>query len=154
MFMLPRFDRRLVQHPPHSAAADLFAQRRLGATHQVSKRLPAQGLFRLCDHLARHRLDQRLIQRGKKRACARVRLGLRWRNHRQPSDFAIAALAERTNPPPWPPRRFSCRAAREAATQAEIAARLGQPRFGAGQCPEPLARNRWGKYKERGLVLA
>ena len=65
MLMLPRFDRRLVQHPPHRAAADLFAQRRLGATHQVSKRLPAQGLFRFCDHLARHRLDQRLIQRGK-----------------------------------------------------------------------------------------
>ena len=94
MFMLPRLDRRLVQHPPHGAAADLFAQRRLGATHQISKRLPAQGLFRLRDDLARHRLDQRLIQRGKKRAWARVLVGLRWRNHRRPSDFAIAVLAE------------------------------------------------------------
>ncbi len=72
----------------------------------------------------------------------------------QPSDFASAVLAKRTNPPPWPPCRFSCRAARGAAMPAESVARLGPSRFGGGLCPEPLARNRPGKYKERGLVLA
>src|SRR5262249_53104882 len=118
------------------------------------ERLPAQRLFRLGDDFARHRLDQRLIQRGKKRACARGLVGLRWRNHRQPSDLATAGLAERTNPPLWPPCRFSDRAAREAARPAESAERLGPARFDGGLCPGPLARNHWGKYKERGLVLA
>src|SRR5208337_5344715 len=114
VFVLPGLDRRFVQHPPDRAAADLLTQRRSASPHQVGKRLATERFFRLRHHLTSHRLDQRLIQRGKKRPFGRGQDDLRRRNRRWPNDFANVALVERTDRPPRPPRRFPGTVAHEA----------------------------------------
>ena len=143
-----------MQHAPYRTAADLFAQGRPGSPHQVGQRLATQRQFRLRDHLTGHRLDQGLIQRGKKRPSGRAPDDLPWRNRRPPSDFASVVLAEPRGPPRRPLRRSSGKDGREAAERAESVARSGRPRFGGGRCRAPLAGTRRGKYKERDVVLA
>src|SRR5271157_6293840 len=102
----------------------------------------------------RELLDQRLIQRGKKRPFGRGQDDLRWRNRRWPSDFANVVLVERTVRPPRPLHRFPGRAAHEAAAQAESVGRTGPPQFGGTRCPWPLAGNPQGRYREQASVLA
>ena len=122
VLVLPGLDRRFVQHPPNRAAADLLTQRRSGSPHQVGQRLATERFFRLRHHLTSHRLDQRLIQRGKKRPFGRGQDDLRRRNRRWPNDFANVALVERTD---RPPRRFPGTVAHEEAAQAGSVGRFG-----------------------------
>ncbi len=154
VLVLPGLDRRLVQHPPHRAAADLLTRGLAGSPHQVGQRLATEWFFGLRDHFTSHRVDQRLVKRGKKRPFGRVPHNLRWRNRRRPSDFANVVPDERTDRPPQPPRRFPGRAAHEEAAQAESVGQFGPLLFGGTQCREPLARNRQGRYRERDSVLA
>ena len=154
VLVLPGLDRRFVQHSPDRAAADLLTQRRLGSPHQVGKRLAAERFFRLCHHFTSHRLDQRLIQRGKKRPFGHVQDDLRRRNRRWPSDFASVVLVERTDRPPRPPCRFPGTVAHEEAAQAGSVGRFGPLQFGGTRCRWPLAGNRQGRYRERASVLA
>ena len=154
VLVLPGLDRRLVQHPPHRAAADLLTQGLAGSPHQVGQRLATEWFFGLRDHFTSHRVDQRLVKRGKKRPFGRVPHNLRWRNRRRPSDFANVVPDQRTDRPPQPPRRFPGRAAHEEAVQAESVGQFGPLLFGGTQCREPLARNRQGRYRERDSVLA
>src|SRR5512135_3803935 len=94
--------------------------------------------FRLRHHLTSHRLDQRLIQRGKKRPFGHGQNDLRWRNRRWPSDFANVVLVERTVRPPRPLPRFPGRAAHEEAAQAGSVGRFGPLQFGGPRCRWPL----------------
>ena len=154
VLVLPGLDRRFVQHPPDRAAADLLTQRRSGSPHQVGQRLATERFFRLRHHLTSHRLDQRLIQRGKKRPFGRGQDDLRRRNRRWPNDFANVALVERTDRPPRPPRRFPGTVADEEAAQAGSVGRFGPLQFGGPRCRWPLAENHQGRYRERVSVQA
>ena len=154
VLVLPGLDRRFVQHPPDRAAADLLTQRRSASPHQVGKRLATERFLRLRHHLTGHRLDQRLIQRGKKRPFGRGQDDLRRRNRRWPNDFANVVLLERTDRPPRPPRRFPGTVAHEEAAQAESVGRFGPLQFGGPRCRWPLAENHQGRYRERVSVQA
>ena len=152
--MLPGLDGCFVQHPPDRAATDLLTEGRLGSRYQVGERLATEWQFGLRDDLTSHRLDQGLIQRGKKRPFGRVPHDLPLRNHRQPSDFASVGLAERTSLLGQLPFRSRERADREAEGRGESVGQFGQARFGGGSWREPLARTRRKKYKYGDLVLA
>ena len=154
MLILPRLDGRLVQHPPNGTAVDLFAQRLLRPSHQIAKRLPAQGFFGFGDDFTRHGMDQRLIQRGKKWACAHAPPDLQWKNPRWPNGIANAALAATKGQRYRQPLRFVGWAARAAATPDDNAERPAPQRYVVEPCRVRLARIRQGRYKERELDLA
>ena len=154
MLILPRLDGRLVQHPPNGTAADLFAQRLLRPPHQIAKRLPAQGFFGFGDDFTRHGMDQRLIQRGKKRACAHAQPDLQWKNPRWPNVFANAAPAAAKGQRHRQRPHFVGWAAHEGATRGDNAAQPAPQRYVVEPCRVHLARNCRGRYNDRALDLA
>ena len=93
MLVLPGLDRRFVQHSPHRAPADRLSRRRFGSPHQVGQRLAAERFFRLRDHLTSHRLNQRMIQRGKKRPSGHDQDDRRWRSRPMPTDCTTLDLS-------------------------------------------------------------
>ena len=103
--------------------------------------------FRLRHHLTSHRLDQRLIQRGKERPFGHGQDDLRQRNCRWPNDVANVVLVERTDRPPRPPRRFPGSVMKkqhkpEALDGLDATVR----RLGGPRCRWPLAENHQGRY--------
>src|SRR5712691_3632749 len=68
----PRFDGIGIQHPPHRAATDGCAQGVTRPGCDVGQGLPTQRLLGFRDQFTGERLDQRLVQRGKKPPCGPV----------------------------------------------------------------------------------
>ena len=134
MLILPGLDGPLMQHPPYGTATDLLVQRRLRPAHQIGKRLPAQGLFGFGDHFTRHRMDQRLIQRGKKWVCAHAQADRLWKNRRWPSGFANVAPAGAKGQRPRRPPCSAGWAAHEGATPGDSAERSEPRQYVVERC--------------------
>jgi hypothetical protein len=69
VLIAPRFDRIRLENPPYRAATDRLPQPSADPCRDVGQGLPAQRLLGFCDQFTSDCLNQRVVQRGKKRPC-------------------------------------------------------------------------------------
>ena len=123
VLVTPRFDGIRIQNAPHGAATDRCAQRGADPGSDVSQGLSAQGLLGCRNPFTGHCLDQRLVQRGKRRACAPVLRRPPRKSPQRPTAYANVGpeppKGPRVGQPPHGARTVPC----GAAGQAGIAGR-------------------------------
>ncbi len=110
MFMLPRFDRRLVQHPPHGAAADLFAQHRFGFDAPGRQAIDGSGALRSLRSFRTPSLGSTLDPEGEK---AGLRPRPAW------SSMEKSPAAQRLR------HRCTCRADKPTSLAASVVSHVG-----------------------------
>ena len=146
-------DGRLVQHPPHGTAADLFAQCRLRTVAPDSgSDCLLKGSSVSAIHFTRQGMDQRLIERGKKPACVHAPADLRWRKSPlAPATPANAVPAEAKGPTTSAASSFPRHGVLLKEQHQEKPLRPVPQRYAVEPCRVHLARNRRGKVQRAGI---
>jgi hypothetical protein len=99
----PWFDGIRIQHPPHCAPTDRFAQRFAGPGGDVSQGLPTQRLLGFCDEFTGEPLNQRMVQTEKKPPYGPVLARLPGKSPPWPTGGAtVAPTADAAVPVPRP----------------------------------------------------
>jgi len=98
VFITPRLDRVGIEDAPDGAGTNRLAQGRRGSSGQVRRRQPTQRQLGLADRFTGDRFNDRLVARGKKRACARGLLARPRRNRCTPNGAARGARSWDANP--------------------------------------------------------
>src|SRR5262245_49745833 len=104
VLVAPRFDGICSEYPPHGAATDRFAQRVAAPSSDIGQGLSAQRLLGFCNQFTGDRLDQRVVQRGKKPPCGPVPPCLQGQSPPAPNGGATVALNTDGAVPVLPPR--------------------------------------------------
>lgn len=128
----PRLDGIGIQNPPHRAPTDRFAKGLAGPCGHIGQRLPTQGLLGFCDQFTGNRLDQCVLQRGKKWACALVLRCPPQKNPQRSTACANAAPATPKNPRVGRPPHEASAAPGGATRRADTAGRPDVKRSCAG----------------------
>src|SRR5215813_14591811 len=100
----PRFDGIRIENPPPRAATDRGAQHGVAPRSDVGQGLSAQWLLGFCDQFTSDRLDQGVVQRGKKPPCGPVPAGRPGKSRPWPSGVANGAPNADAVAPVAPPR--------------------------------------------------
>jgi len=136
----PRFDGIRIQNPPHRAATDRFAQRFAGPGSDVGQGLPTQWLLGFRKQFTSARLDQRVVQGGKKPPCGPVPARLPRKNPLWSNGGAsVGPNADAAAPIPRPRGWTQAGVDAQAAPTWPVAA-TGTERSFAGQSFQPAPR--------------
>src|ERR1700733_6458524 len=106
VLITPWLDRVGVENAPDGAGTNWLAQGGRGSSGQGSGAQTTQRQVGLADGFTSDRFDNRLVARGKKRACARALLARPTRNRHTPSGAARGGRSWDANPRAAPLRRW------------------------------------------------